>query len=116
MATTPEGKVKNLVKDLLAEYGLMPAAKAGTFDKADGWYFFAVQGPMSVKGIPDVIGHYYNNFFGVEVKAPKKQPSGFQALQISAIRRSGGAVFVIDGPESLKVFEEWLQSVRGCKR
>jgi hypothetical protein len=47
-------------------------------------------------------------FFAIEAKAPKKKPTGFQALQIDAIRQGGGRVFVIDGPQGLKEFESWL--------
>ena len=109
--STPEGLVKNLARDLLARYDIQPANKAGTFKQAAGWYYFAVQGMMSVKGIPDIIGQYRGIFFGVELKAPGKKATGFQALQLDAISCSGGAVFVVDGPESLKDFEEWLKRV-----
>lgn len=108
---TPEGKVKKLIRDLLNTYDIQPASKAGTFSEAAGWSYFAVQGPMSVRGVPDIIGHYRGKFFAIEAKAPGKEPTGFQRLQVDAIRASGGAVFVVDGVESLKVFEEWLKSV-----
>jgi len=108
---TPESKTKALARDLLARYDIQPASKAGTFKQAAGWYYFAVQGMMSVRGIPDIIGQYHGIFFGVELKAPGKKPSGFQALQLEAISCSDGAVFVVDGPESLKVFEEWLEEI-----
>ena len=106
--STPESKTKALARALLAKYDIQPASKAGTFESAAGWYYFAVQGMMSVKGVPDIIGHYRGRFFGLELKALGKVPSGFQKLQIDAISVSGGAVFVVDGPETLKEFEEWL--------
>jgi len=108
---TPESKTKKLARDLLARYDIQPASKAGTFKQAAGWYYFAVQGMMSVKGIPDIIGQYRGFFFGVELKALGKKPSGFQALQLEAISCSGGAVYVVDGPETLRVFEEWLEEI-----
>lgn len=107
---TPEGKVKKAIYDLLNTYEIMPASRAGAALHATGWYYAAVQGPMSVRGIPDIIGHYRSKFFAIEAKAPGKEPSGFQRLQIDAIRASGGAVFVVDGVGSLKIFEEWLSS------
>jgi hypothetical protein len=112
---TPENKVKSQIKDLLAAYDIQPAAKAGTFATAAGWYYSAVQGPMSVRGIPDFIGFYRGGvggagvFFAVEAKAPGKNPTGFQLLQIISILQAGGACFVVDGEESLAVFEEWLK-------
>jgi hypothetical protein len=52
------------------------------------------------------MGHHRGRFFGVEAKAPGKKPTGFQALQIAAIRAAGGMVFVIDG--DLSELEAWL--------
>jgi len=109
MSTTPEGATKKTIYALLAKYDIQAATKAGTFAKATGWWYPAVQGVMSVRGVPDVIGHYKGRFFAIEAKAPGKKPSGFQALQIAAIADSGGAVFVVDGEESLSLFEAWLK-------
>ena len=114
MAITPEGKIKAAIDALLMKYKIYSAAKAGAFPaNAMGWVFKPVQGSaFGVSGIPDFIGHYRGRFWAIEAKAPGKKPTGFQALQIAAIRCSGGAVFVIDGEESLKEFETWLRSVR----
>lgn len=111
MAKTPEGAVKDLVVRCLENHGVFPAKKAGVFP-ADvaGWYFMPTTAGLGVKGIPDFIGTYKTRFFAVETKAPGKKPTGFQALQIAAIRQAGGAVFVVDGEESLKEFEAWLHS------
>lgn len=106
---TPEGKVKDDLKKLLAAYGIFPASKAGSFPEyATGWYFMPVSSGHGVSGIPDFLGHYLGRFWAVETKAPGKKPTGFQALQIAAIRQSGGAVFVIDGDTT--EFECWLNS------
>jgi len=109
--STPESKTKSLARDLLARYDIQPASKAGTFKQAAGWYYFAVQGMMSVRGIPDIIGQYRGIFFGVELKALGKKATGFQKLQIDAISCAGGACFVVDGPETLKDFESWLKKL-----
>jgi len=63
---------------------------------------------MSVRGIPDFIGHYRGKFFAVEAKTPSKKPTGFQALQIHSINVSGGAVFIVSDRESLGVLQDWL--------
>ena len=114
---TPEGAVKDLIVKCLEARGIFPAKKAGAFPgEAQGWYFMPVQS-MGVKGIPDFVGcvnaHFWGEghlglFFAIEAKAPNKKPTGFQALQIAAIRQGGGRVFVIDGPDSLKEFEAWV--------
>lgn len=109
--STPEGLVKDKVKKLLAAYGIFPASKAGAFPElACGWYYMPTQAGLGVKGIPDFMGHYQGKFFSIEAKAPGKVPTGFQSLQIEAIRTSGGAVFVIDGDTS--EFETWLKGGR----
>lgn len=110
---TPEGKVKDKVKKLLDQYDIMPAKDAGSpevEEKAVGWYYMPSTNQFGVKGIPDFTGHYKGWYWSIETKAPGKEPTGFQALQIKAIKASGGAVFVVDGPESLSVFERWLRS------
>ena len=108
---TPEGKIKSMVKTLLASFDIQPAAKAGKFSHAAGWYFMPGQAGFGVKGIPDFIGHYHNTFWSLETKAPGKKPTGFQHLQIKAIAASGGKVFAVDGEESLKIFEAWLNKI-----
>ena len=110
--STPEGEVKDAIKALLALHKIYPSSKAGAFlEGAQGWVNMPVKGSFGVSGIPDFHGHYRGLFFAVEAKAPGKKPTGFQALQIAAIKQSGGFVCVVDGPESLKLFETWLKSI-----
>lgn len=106
---TPEGKVKAQVKKLLAKYDIWPAHKAGVFPvTARGWYHMLVKTPHGANGIPDFQGHYRGYYFGIETKAPGKEPTGFQLLQVKSIQMSGGAVFVVSDEESLEVFKVWL--------
>lgn len=110
--STPEGKVKKLVKEILEAYSIYPASKAGDFpNDAEGWYYMPGQSGYGVSGIPDFLGHYRGQFWAIETKAPKKKPTGFQLLQLNAIHKSRGARFVVDGLESVKTFEEWLMGV-----
>ena len=106
---TPEGKVKKLVVALFKKYDIQNAKDAGKFDSADGWYFCPGQNGFGVKGIPDYVGHYLGSFFAVETKAPGKEPEGFQALQIAALRASGAEVFVVSTQEELLTVEAWLE-------
>lgn len=118
--STPEGVVKDLTKKLLAKYKIYPASKAGSGPggrglplDANGWYWMPIKGAaFGVRGIPDIEGHFLGWYFGLENKRKSKTAEGFQAMQIDAIRCSGGAVFLVDGPESLKVFEAWLEAVK----
>ena len=111
-AVTPEGKVKKLVVDLLAEFNIVNAKDAGRELKSNGWYFCPGQNGFGVKGIPDFVGHYLGRFFAVETKAPGKIPTGFQELQIAEILRSGGIVFVVDGPEGVEEVRKFFQTIK----
>lgn len=105
---TPEGEVKDQVKECLKAHGIFSAMDAGNFpEDAQGWYFMPSQNGLGASGIPDFIGHHQGRFFGIETKAPSKKPTGFQTLQIAAIRAAGGTVFVIDG--DLTELETWLK-------
>lgn len=110
---TPEGKVKQAVKDALANADIRNAKDAGTYEFANGWYYMPSQNGVGVKGIADFVGFVSRGdiaeFFAVETKAPKKEPTSFQELQIGAIRASGGKCFVIDNEDGVKEFEEWLE-------
>ena len=116
---TPEGLVKDQAKKLLAQYKIYPASKVGSGPEgrslpldAAGWYWMPIKGAsFGVRGIPDFEGHYLGLYFGLEIKRKTKKAEGFQKLQVEAIQCSGGACFVVDGPDSLKVFEGWLERV-----
>lgn len=106
--TTKEGEVKDDIKKLLELYKIYPASKAGAFPAdVQGWYYMPVPSALGVSGIPDFIGHYRGEFFGIEAKAPGKLPTGFQALQVGTITMSGGRCFVVDG--DLQEVEAWLK-------
>ncbi len=111
--STPEGKVKDMIKKILAKYKIYPASKAGAFPKdANGWYYMPVSASaFGVAGIPDFIGHYKGIFWSIEAKAKGKKPTGFQALQLKAIALSGGEAFIVDGEESMENFEHWVVNV-----
>ena len=98
-----------MVKQVLHQYKIVNAAQAGTDEakEAVGWYTMPT--PRSVKGIPDIIGHYYGRFFSLEIKAPGKEPSGFQLLQNDTIKQTGGAAFIVDGEHSLNTFKRWVE-------
>lgn len=93
MANTPEGKVKNKVKQILKDHGI--------------WYYMPVAGPFSAHGIPDFVGCHKGKFFSVETKAPGKidNLTDNQRRVINEIREHGGIALVIDDPAKL---EEYL--------
>lgn len=112
MAKTKEGDVKNAVKDLLVEFGLIPAAKApNVTEENTGWFFMPVSNGMGVHGIPDIIGHHFGYFFSIETKTEKKDPTPLQDHQINAINMTGAKNFVIRGVADVDQLRTWLNQV-----
>lgn len=95
--STPEGRVKDLVKKVLKSFG--PGV----------YYHMPVQNGMGSPTL-DFIGCAGGRYFGVETKAPGKLPTPRQLATIQQIRNAGGRVFVIDGPICVdyKLLRTWL--------
>lgn len=90
---TPEGVVKNRVKQVLKVYG--------------AYWHCPVQNGMGAPSL-DFVCCFKGRYFAVETKAPGKKPTPRQEITISEIEKAGGNVFVIDGDCS--ELEEWLKS------
>lgn len=80
--STPEGKVKDKVKEILREF--------------DVYWHCPVQNGMGAPGL-DFWCCYRGIFFAIETKAPGKTPTPRQLITIAQVRKAGGMVFVIDG-------------------
>lgn len=106
MATTPEGKLKRQVKAFLKEI--------------EAYYYMPVQNGMGVVGVPDIVGCYKGTFFGIETKAPVKNPrppekrwakaTANQQAHILAIREAGGVADVVDDMQQVKEMFAVIQS------
>lgn len=107
MARTPEGRVKDLVKAVLEEYGIYPAGHAVWFDDdraaIPGWYYMPVQTGMGVAGIPDFIGCYKGRFWAIETKAGTELTPN-QAQRRIEINDAGGSVFIVRTESDLELF------------
>jgi len=102
MASTPEGKVKAAVKQLLKTVGI--------------WSYMPVQNGMGVVGIPDLIccrpyvvkpedvGRTLGLFVAIETKAPGKRGNTTpnQDARISEIRDAYGLAVVVDDVQQVK--------------
>lgn len=98
MAQTPEGRVKDKVKKVLANetnFGYIYSH----------WPVPSGFGKQSL----DCNGIIRGLAFAIETKAPGGKPTPRQLLIAEEIRRAGGKVFVIDGDTS--ELEEWLSDV-----
>lgn len=100
MASTPEGKVKQYVKDCFREL------------RQDGisiYWHMPVQNGMGAPTL-DFVGCLNGRFFAVETKAPGKAPTPRQLLTIEDMKQAGAAVYVFDGTDKVG-FHEWLSSL-----
>lgn len=82
MAKTPEAKVKERVVRQLKELG--------------AYYFYPVTGGYGASGVPDIVGCYKGQFFGIECKANGNKPTQLQQMNLKKIERVGGIALVID--------------------
>ncbi len=82
MATTPEGKVKKRVVELLKEAGV--------------YYFFPVTGGFGRSGVPDIVCCWNGRFIAIECKAGNNQPTALQEREMNRIRNANGTVFVVN--------------------
>ena len=104
MATTPEGKVKDLCKKWLKARGI--------------WYFVPVSGGYGKHGIPDFMCCADGLTIGIEVKAAGRRGQsnrGCSALQMlvgKEMIEAGGVWVVVDGSEDLALLEEILHERR----
>lgn len=82
MATTPEGRVKNMVRKIL--------------DGADVYYFSPAANGYGRVGIPDFICCYRGLFIAIECKAGKGKTTALQDREISNIKDRGGIALAIN--------------------
>ena len=96
MALTPEGRVKQAVKQYLKRRGI--------------WFYMPIQNGMGQVGIPDFICCWNGRFLAIETKAPGKlnNTTPNQERVIKEIRSVAGCAFVVD---SVAMLDELLNDV-----
>lgn len=94
---TPEGKVKNKVKEVLKSY--------------DAYWHCPVQNGMGSPTL-DFVCCFRGRYFAIETKAGNKKPTPRQESTIDAIRKAGGLAFVINEVEGLELLVEWLNRIK----
>jgi hypothetical protein len=95
---TPEGKVKKKIRKVL--------------DKYEGSIYIFMSVPSGFgKQTLDYLCIFRGRGFAIEAKVYGEHPTTRQEGHIDDITDAGGPVFVIDGDDSLAVFEEWLDAV-----
>ena len=86
---TPEAKVKRNVTNQLKLIG--------------AYYFYPATGGYGKSGVPDIVGCYNGNFFGIECKAGKKTPTALQQKNLDDIATAGGTAVVINESNMMDV-------------
>jgi hypothetical protein len=97
MPATPEGKLKEKVKQLLKDAGF--------------WYFMPVAGRGTI-GIPDIVGCTpKGRFFAIECKAPGGKLTPLQDKVLVDITRQHGYTFVV-WPSNLYQLQQLIESIK----
>lgn len=94
MAATPEGAVKNRIKQYLNTLGV--------------WYFSPPANGFGRSGIPDIVCCHNGRFVAIEVKAPGKRTNTttMQDRELAGINAAGGTALVVDDVQQIKhIFE-----------
>jgi hypothetical protein len=88
--TTPEKKVKDKVKKILAEFG--------------AYYFMPATGGYGKSGVPDIVACIKGRFIGIECKANGGKPTALQEKNLIDIMNVGGISIIVNetGIEDLK--------------
>lgn len=97
MAATPESKVKDRVKKILAK-----------FQKT--YHLMPVTGGYGSSGAPDIIALVEGKFIGIECKANGNKPTALQMKHLEKIVGADGYGFVVDD-KSIGVFILALDNV-----
>lgn len=101
--TTPEGKIKRLLRERLKAMGI--------------WFWFPSAGPMGKSGIPDVICIANGLFIGVECKADvSKRPTALQVKVGKEIIAAGGQWYLVRCKDDIDKLEEIIMEATDVKR
>lgn len=93
MAKTPEGKVKDKVKEVLAVLG--------------AYYVMPQTGGFGNSGVPDILCCLNGRFIGIECKANGGKVTRLQQSHLDEIEMRGGIALVID-EHSLPILKQLL--------
>lgn len=92
-ARTPEGKVKQRVKELLDELGC--------------YWFMPVANGYSSSGVPDIIACVNGRFVGIETKSKFSSHilTTLQELNLNKIKANGGVAIVVNEDNVEELFK-----------
>lgn len=98
-ATTPEGRVKRRLTDMLRRHRV--------------WYFFPGNNGFGKSGLPDVIAIVRGRFVGIECKADKtKKPTALQWKTGRDITEAGGMWFLVYDDDTIATVQQYIQEIK----
>lgn len=80
--STPEKKVKDKVKKLLAEHG--------------AYHFMPATHGYGSSGVPDIVACIQGRFIGIECKANGGKPTALQLKNLQELSSAGGIAVLVD--------------------
>lgn len=99
MAATPEKKVKDKVKALLASEGV--------------YFFMPATHGFGRSGVPDIVACVNGFFLAIETKAGGNKPTALQIREIETIRRNNGVAVVVD-ETNWDMVRDLIKKLRGA--
>jgi len=94
--STPEKKVKDKVKKLLAAHG--------------AYHFMPATHGYGASGVPDIVACLRGRFLGIECKANGNQPTDLQLKNLRELSSAGGVAILVD-ETGLESFADLLTRV-----
>ena len=99
MAATPEKRVKDKVKALLASEGV--------------YFFMPATHGFGRSGVPDIVACVNGFFLAIETKAGGNKPTALQIREIETIRRNNGVAVVVD-ETNWDMVRDLIKKLRGA--
>jgi hypothetical protein len=94
--TTPERKVKKQAMEFLKAMG--------------AYWFYPVTGGYGKSGVPDIVGCWRGQFFGIECKAGRNKPTALQLKNLKEIQDAGGVALIVN-EGNVKQLPEMLEGI-----
>lgn len=97
MASTPESRIKGVIKGILDGHG--------------AYRVMPVSNGMGAHGVPDFLVCIAGRFVGIEAKAGKGKPTALQMSNLRRILAAGGSALVIN-EHNVQHLDGWLSVIK----
>ena len=97
MASTPESRIKGVIKGILDGHG--------------AYRVMPVSNGMGAHGIPDFLVCLNGRFLGIEAKAGKGKPTALQLSNLRRIHEAGGSALIVN-EHNVQNLDGWLAVIK----